>query len=389
MDKRFLTIGIIMFTEVIGFSLILPFIPYFAEDLGASPLIVGLIIATFSFFQFFSAPVIGKLSDRFGRRPLLIISQFSTLAGFMILGFANSLWMLFLSRLVDGLLGSNMTLTRTYLTDVTEGKDRAKKLGYFGAIFGLGFFIGPAIGGFLAAINYSIPAFIAAGVTLISIVLTFLFLPETVKKPKDLKLRKNDFFPIKDLREAFNRKELRRIFIEFFFFIFAFSTLTSSLALFIKHQVGFGPEDVGMALLIIGLTRTTFQLTAMPRLIDKYDLKLLMTVGLVITSLSMFASFFIADRVSFYIVMLLFATGGGLVRPMMVNDLSNLSKPNERGKLMGVFDSIMSVSNIFGPLIGGLVIENTYPGYLGIIAGTLVLTAFFIELGYKTKLNKT
>ncbi|HLE06837.1 MAG TPA: MFS transporter, partial [Candidatus Nanoarchaeia archaeon] len=251
MDKRLLTIGLVMFTEVLGWSLILPFLPYYAEEFGATPFTVGLILSSFSMCQFFSAPVIGKLSDRFGRKPMFIVSQLATMAGFVILGFANSLWMIVLSRVVDGLFGSNMTLIHAYLGDISKGKNRAKFMGYFGAFFCMGMFIGPAIGGFLAAIDYSIPSFIAAGMTVISMVLIFVFLEETVKRDGRIVIRRADFFPFKPLLDSFKNVNLRRLFTEFFLFIIAFTTITSSLALFVKHQLGFGPEDVGMALLMV------------------------------------------------------------------------------------------------------------------------------------------
>lgn len=387
MDKRLIIIGIIMFTEVLGFSLILPFLPYYAESLGATPIIIGLIISSFSISQFISAPIIGKLSDRYGRKPLLIISQASTFIGFMMLGLANSLLILFLSRLIDGLFGSNMTLTNTYLTDITKGKERAKKLGYFGAIFGLGFFIGPAIGGLLAAINYSIPSFIAAGITLISILLTIILLPETIKRKHTIKLERKDFFPIKDLIKGLRRSDLRLFFLEFFLFILAFTTITSSLALYVKHQLGFGPEDVGISLMIIGLFRIIFQIGFLPKLIDRFSDKQLSITGLITLTTALLLSYFTISRELFYLMVILFSIGSGLTRPMMINTLSIKSRKNERGKLMGVLDSLASVSQMIGPLIGGLIIENYYPGTIGLLAGGLMILALITEIS-RTKNKK-
>ena len=153
-DKRFITIFVIQITEVLGFSLILPFLPYYATNLGASPFKVSLILSTFSLFQFFSAPIMGRLSDSYGRRPLLIISQLSTFISFLVLGFSNSLFWIFTSRIIDGLLGSNFSIAQAYLSDISAEEDRSKVFGYSGVAFGLGFLVGPAIGGFLSQFGY-------------------------------------------------------------------------------------------------------------------------------------------------------------------------------------------------------------------------------------------
>lgn len=187
--REYLVIFLIMVTEVLGFSLILPFLPLYAQDLGASPLVIGLIFTSFSFFQFFSAPIMGRLSDHYGRRPLLIISQLSTFVGFVVLGFANTLVLIFLSRAIDGLFGSNFTIAQAYLSDISSKKDRSKVFGIIGAAFGVGFLIGPGIGGYLAEFSYSLPSFAAAGVSALTIFLTVMFLPETVKRKKEGKIK--------------------------------------------------------------------------------------------------------------------------------------------------------------------------------------------------------
>ena len=187
MRKEFFTILLIIFTEVLGWSLILPFLPFLATDLGASPFIVGFIIASFAFCQFISSPIIGKLSDRYGRKPLLLISQFSTVVGFTLLALANSLFIILLSRVIDGLLGSNMTLSRAYLGDIIRNEDQKKQtklFGYMSTVFGLGFFIGPAMGGYLATIDYSIPSFLAAGISVLTLFMVFFLLEETVTNSK-------------------------------------------------------------------------------------------------------------------------------------------------------------------------------------------------------------
>lgn len=185
LSKELLIILVIQITEVLGFSLILPFLPFYAQDLGASPLIIALVLSSFSLFQFISAPILGRLSDIYGRRPLLIASQISTFISFLILAKSTSLTMIFLSRAVDGLLGSNFTIAQAYISDISTKKNRSKAFGISGIAFGIGFLIGPAIGGFLSKFGFSVPAFIASGISFLTILATFFFLPETVTKKNE------------------------------------------------------------------------------------------------------------------------------------------------------------------------------------------------------------
>src|SRR5512136_2377508 len=177
-----LPIFLIVFIDLLGFGLILPLLPFYAKSFGASELTVGLLLASYSLMQFIGAPVLGRLSDRYGRRPILLVSQFGTFIGFMILGFANALWMLFLSRIIDGISGANISTAQAYIADVSDEKNRAKNFGLIGAAFGLGFIIGPAVGGFLSRFGYQVPAFAAAGLSLLSMVLTYFMLHEPERK---------------------------------------------------------------------------------------------------------------------------------------------------------------------------------------------------------------
>jgi len=378
--KQLFVIALIMLTEILGWTIILPFLPYYALEFGATPLMVGLIIASFSVFQFISAPIIGKLSDKYGRKPMLIISQFSSFVGFIVLGFANSLFMIFLSRIIDGLFGSNMTISNAYVTDITKGKNRAKVFSYFGAIFSIGMFIGPAVGGFLAVISYALPSFLAAGMVLVSIILTFVLLEETVEKQKEVKIKASDFFPMKSFVKGLKNEKLRLIFIEFFFFIVGFTVITSSLALYMDAQLGLGPEQVGILFMIIGLVRLLFQPVVVPKLLNRYDENPLMLLGLFVISIAMFGFFFVNSAIMLYIGTSLFAIGSSLSRPMMVSIVSEKSDPKSRGEYMGVFDSFGSIAQIIGPIVGGYVIGAFFPGTIGLIAGSLVAVAIMLEL---------
>ena len=170
-DKRLYVIFLIIFTEILGFSIVLPLLPFMGLSLGLTPVEIGLIASVFSICQLFASPITGKLSDRFGRKPLFVLSQLSTFAGFVILGFATTAILLFVSRLIDGLLGSNMTVSQAYISDITEPRHRTRVYGYSSGVFGAGLIFGPIIGGVLSRINYFVPMFFAAAIALVSVIL--------------------------------------------------------------------------------------------------------------------------------------------------------------------------------------------------------------------------
>lgn len=179
-NRKIVTLFLIVFIDLLGFSIILPLLPFYAETFNATPTQVGLLVASYAAAQLVGAPVLGRMSDRFGRKPVLIISLTGTFIGFLILGFANSLAMLFVSRILDGFTGGNISVAQAYVTDITDENNRARGLGMLGAAFGLGFIIGPALGGILSVYGFAVPAFVAASLSLISIIGVIIFLPESL-----------------------------------------------------------------------------------------------------------------------------------------------------------------------------------------------------------------
>src|SRR5512140_1011655 len=183
-NKRLFSIILVVFIDLLGFSLILPLLPYYAETFKTSETVTGVLIASYALMQLIGAPILGRLSDRFGRRPILLLSVCGTFLGFLLLGFANALWMLFASGILDGLTGGNLSVAQAYISDVTDEKDRSKGLGLIGAAFGLGFIIGPVTGGWLSQWGYAVPAFVAAGLSLANLALIYFWLPESLTVEK-------------------------------------------------------------------------------------------------------------------------------------------------------------------------------------------------------------
>jgi len=374
LKREYITIFIIQVTEVLGFSLILPFLPFFAEDLGASPFVIGLILSSFSLFQFISAPIMGRLSDFYGRKPLLILSQLSTFISFLILGFASSLWMIFLSRIIDGLLGSNFAIAQAYLSDLSSEEDRSKVFGLSGAAFGFGFLIGPAIGGFLSRFGYSMPAFLAAGVSLTTILTTFIFLPETVKKKEDVKF---DFkiFNISDFKKYFSNPKISIELGQFFTYILTHALWVSTFALYAKRQLQVEASDIGYMLAYVGFISIILRGVLLGKIIDFFGERKLKIGGALSVIIGLILAAFINQWWMFLVVMTFFAFGSGLLRPIIMADISRSVSVEEQGAIIGFTNSLGSASRIFGPLIGGFLINNFFPGSLGFVA------AFVMGLG--------
>ncbi|OGJ37820.1 MAG: hypothetical protein A2383_01900 [Candidatus Pacebacteria bacterium RIFOXYB1_FULL_39_46] len=375
-DQRLGIVFAIQITEVLGFSLILPFLPFYALEYGASPFTVGMILTVFSLFQFISSPIMGSLSDGYGRRPLLLLSQFSTFISFLVLGFANSLWLIFLSRIIDGLLGSNFTIAQAYISDITSKKNRSKAFGLSSAAFGFGFLIGPAIGGYLSRFGYSVPAFLAAGISLLSILLTYFYLPETIKNKKDRRNFSFSEIKIIDLsrfKKYFNKPQVSFVLWQFFLFSLAHIVWTSSFAVYGNLKFGLTAETVGFLLAYIGLLSVILRSLVIPKLIDYFKERSLTILGMSVIILGLLLAPFFHTLSPFFIVITLFAFGTGISRPLLMGAISRSAPDNEQGAVMGVANSLSSLTQIIGPVWGGLLLSLLFPDSV-LLTGAGIMT---------------
>src|SRR5215510_4938900 len=213
-----LIIFLTIFVNLVGFGIIIPLLPFYAETFGASPIVIGLLFAVFSVCQLVAAPILGDLSDRYGRRPILMFSLAGTVVSFVMLALAHSVAMLFAARIVDGLSGGNISTARAYVADVTEPKDRARAYGLIGAAFGLGFILGPALSGVLAHVSYTAPIWAAAGITLVATLMAWAWLPETVHRA-----RAGTGLPLRNLPGLLRRPNLGRMLVIDFVYWLAFA----------------------------------------------------------------------------------------------------------------------------------------------------------------------
>lgn len=359
LDKRVYIILLIQITEVLGFSLILPFLPFFAQSLGATDFTVGFILTIFSFFQFIASPIAGYLSDIYGRRPLLLISQFSTLVSFLVLGFAKSLPLLFLSRIIDGLFGSNHTIAQAYLTDISTKKNRSKTFAFTGIAFGIGFMIGPLIGGLLSQSSYSLAAFFAASLSAISIILTFFLLPETVKKGDTPKPKKLTIIDYQAIIDAFKNKTTRLNLSQFFIYIFAQTIWTSLFSLFAQKQYSITATKTGLLLALLGFTVVITRSLIIPRLIDKFGEKVSLKIGVVAMIIPPLAAILSSNYYLLMPLLALYAFGSGASRPLLMSLITSSAQGGRKGSLLGVANSLASLAQIIAPMLGAFLLSQS------------------------------
>lgn len=379
LDKRILIIFLIMFTEVLGFSMVAPVIPFLALSLGLNELEIGLILSIFSLCQLFASPITGKLSDRYGRKPLLILSQISTFTGFILLGLANEVWILIAARLVDGLLGSNMTVSQAYISDVTEPENRTKIYSYSSAVFGAGLIFGPFIGGTLSTISYATPMFFAAGVCVVSILLVVIFLPESIDvKEEKVKITFNDIVPINDAKRFFKDSRIRKLLIIFLFYSLGFMLFISTFALFAEIQISVTAQEVGLFMAWIGILRVLFQSVLINPLQKAFGENKVLTIG-IISMIVTFTMLIFTNTFLFAFVPLVFlAFGTGVCRPVLTSKLSNSVDRKETGSLLGVNNALMSIAQIITPIMGGAILYYSNSQVIPIISALCFLIIFIL-----------
>ena len=373
-NKALIPIAVVVFVDLLGFSIILPLLPFYASEFHASAQTIGLLVASYSICQFFAGPIMGGLSDKWGRRPLLIYSQLGSMAGFILLGVANSLPILFLSRIIDGLSGGNLTIAQAYIADVTPAEERSGALAIIGIGFGLGFIMGPPIGGFLATqFGFAAPAFVAACMALGSTSLTTFYLKEH-QHVRDTNAKTGlDYYKrvIEYLRDA----KLRPLLTIFLFFALPFSLYVSMFSLFAKIELKFTAEDVGLFLMFVGLLGVVWQGAVIRPLVKAIGEVVSLRLGLVSMVLGLIGLAFARTIPALGVIAVFFSFGTGVTRPTLTSLLTQLAPPTRKGGVLGVSSSLESFSRSIAPILGGWLIGGLHPNWIGYAGGAFALVA--------------
>jgi len=374
-----LPIFLTVFVDVLGLTLVLPLLPFYALHFGASPFVVGCLGATFAVCQLVSGPVLGRISDQVGRKPTLLASQAGTFAGFLVLGFANSLWMLFASRIIDGATAGNLSIAQAYISDATKPEERTRAFGFIGIAFGTGFLIGPAISGWLAHHHgYAAPAFAAAALSLLSIVLTATMLPN--QRPTHTS---DGSVPRRSLAfgRFLGRPLPRRRLLQFFAFTSSFSTLIGGLALYLNTRFGFDVERTGYVYALSGLVGAAVQGGIIGRLAQSLGEARLSFYGF----LFMAAGYlFLGSAYKLPMLIALIVTaalGSAVTRPALTTLLTRSVGSDEQGAVLGVSQSLSGISQILGPVVAGWLIGRGWLTAYGLVAGgAALLGALLVRL---------
>lgn len=364
----------VTFIDVLGFSILIPVLPFYAEHFGAGPQTVGLLVATVAIFGLISSPVLGALSDRVGRREILLITQFATSVAYVLMARASSLPLLFAARAVEGLSSGGIGVTQAYVADVTSPAQRAQAYGLLGMTYGIGFIFGPALSGMLVRFGYAVPFYVAAAISVGTIGLTLALLP---RSNVPLEHRKN---PVAAIAEALSSKELRRLLSVQFCFTLAFTMWVSVLALFLQRVFGFGPSQASLLYAGTGVIGAIMQGLVVGRLVNAFGSKQILLTGLVIACCT-YGWIGFVNRIDFMIATsACWSLGYALARPTMSTLLSQCASAGRRGAFMGASDAINDLAFCIGPIVSTNVLALS-PHLVGIIPALLVATAIFIVLG--------
>ena len=343
----------------------IPVLPFYAEGtiFNATPRTVGLLFASYSVMQLIFSPILGGLSDKYGRRPVLLLSIIGTGIGFLVLGYAYTLWMLFAGRILDGITGGNISTAQAYIADITTKENRAKGMGLIGAAFGLGFIFGPAIGGILSHWGIHVPFFFAAGLCFANALLLYFTLEETVTPDHPARNSAARGRGLKYVLQSLKQPRLAFVLTIYFLFIVAFSIMTTSFSLYTMFRFGYDAQHNGYLFAYVGLIAVVIQGGLIGRLVKKFGELPLVVVGAFCFAASLFAVPFVGPAAGGLAALLLgggvFSLGNSLATPALTSLASKSVGAAEQGTVLGVTQSVASLARAFGPFLAAILINSS------------------------------
>jgi multidrug resistance protein len=352
-----------VFLDLLGVGILVPVIPFIVAEFRSDALTVGLLSLTFAAAQFLASPVLGAWSDRVGRRSVLLLSVLGTGVGYFIFGAAHTLWLLFLARLIDGFTGGNVSTAQAYIADVSAPADRAKNFGLIGAAFGLGFIVGPALGGILSHWSLRAPAYAAGVLSLVTVTIGYLILPESLPAERRTRtpFRLADLHPLNHLGEALRRPGLARIFAAFFAMNFAMSELQSNFAVYTHARFGLGPQGNALLFTLVGVVGILVQGVLLRRISTAGHERPIAMAGLFLMALGFASTALVPSVAWLYLAIGVLALGSSAAGPMLTSEVSRSVAGSEQGWVLGSMQSVASLTRIAGPLWAGLAFDHVGP----------------------------
>lgn len=380
MDKKLLILLLVVFIDMVGFGIVFPILPLLIEKTGGNTLLVGVVISVFSLFQFLFSPIIGRLSDKYGRRPMLIITSLINAASYLLIFFYQSLLLILIARIIAGIGSANISVAQAYIADTSKAHERTKRMALIGAAFGLGFIFGPLLGGIVSeSFGINFPFLIPAVLSFINAVLIFIILPESNKiLQKHIKI---EFFNFKVTREILRPKNMAFLLFLFFFINLALALIIGIFPIFSQQRFGWNEAQNGYYFGLIGLASFITQIYLIRLLLKKWHETQIIRMALLVFGVAIMLiglspvgllTFFIGPFTSFSFSLL----------NVNVQSLISLeSKPDEQGVVLGITQSFGSLARVFGPLIGGAIAVFDI-GMPYVISGILTLLILFFGQSY-------
>ncbi|QQS32082.1 MAG: MFS transporter [Acidobacteriota bacterium] len=365
-NERFFTpplliIFLTIFIDLVGFGIVIPLLTFYGEEMGATPLDIGLLVSSYSLMQFGFSPIWGALSDRFGRRPILFLTILGTSVGYLVLGLATSLWMVYAGRLISGIAGGNLATAQAYIADVTSRENRARGMGLFGMAFGLGFIIGPALAGVLSKFGMHVPFIFASGLSFANAALLYFILPESLS-PDRVGVKREG--RLRQMWSSIKNPILAKISLDFFLVVTAFSMMTTAFAYYTMVKFGYDAEKTGYLLGFVGLVAAVMQGGVFGVLAKRFGEVPLIAVGCVILTASLVAVPFVSAASGGLPMLLIgiaaFAIGNSISSPALTSLASKSANEAEQGQALGIMQSFASLARVIGPLLCGLLLNNQF-----------------------------
>ena len=340
-----------VFIDMVGFGIVIPVLPLYAEHFHATPVQIGWLTGIYSGMQIIFVPILGRLSDRFGRRPILIVSLLGTALGFLIMGWATSLTLLFVARIIDGASGGNIATAQAYIADVSTPENRSRSMGVIGAAFGLGFTFGPMIGGILSRISYGAPFYFAAGLAAVNVALLYFILPESLSA--EYRSQPHARTRLAEVFQHGNARMFGTIVATYLFTVTGFAIMTTLFALFTEKQFGFDARHTGYVFGFIGILSVILQGGLMGRLVKRFGETALARTGLLLLATALALLPLVPTVPMLLAVCAALAIANGLVNPTLNGLASQMIDRSWQGRALGMMQSAGSVGRLVGPLLGG------------------------------------
>lgn len=393
--SRLFTVLTVVFLDLLGFGLVIPLLPYYASNYGANEAVQGLLVASYAAAQFIGAPLLGRLSDRFGRRPVLLLSIFGTFLSLLLLGVAQTLLILFISRILDGLTGGNISVAQAYIADVTDEKSRARGLGLIGAAFGLGFIIGPAMGGILSGVGatidagadgaplgllwaFALPAFVAAGLSFINMLQVYFTLPESLTPERRAEIanqpgtQRRPALSFTQLRAAFQRPNVGSLLHVRFFYGLAFSMLQTVFAIYAAVQLGLDATQTAFVLTYVGVLAVIVQGGLIGWLTSRFGEIELLFSSTIILAVGLLGWAFAPNVPVLLIALIPISYSGGVLNTVINSTLTKAVTPQEVGGILGVSASLESLTRAIAPTVGGVLIAQFGSWSPGVVSAVIM-----------------